>query len=362
MPSPFPKPRSGEPVAKAPTGFPAFYRRRRPRIVTADVWALLRHLVVQRLKGQNETVALAYVRQALEFYEAAEGPIRSKPLLYYYSFLNLAKAALLFESVPLPPAVVHGISDPRANERKRIVLKGQRVRMEASGPKRNCIFPEFVEVLGGNSAKQRDVKIVDLLAQIPSIHRTFCHATGRGPLFAPLRSVEVLRGQGAIWARVSLNRDDQDVAKVLPVLRRQRAFSQALHQVAAGSGMDPDLAWFESKPESAKTNATDAAIARVARCLQDLGVWSILTASGYRHYLGAIRPSVRVPPLAAPYAVMFYLGSITRYKPHYFDSIAEGEFAWVIGELMATQPGQFIYGLASWMAGVDVVRPYASTK
>lgn len=91
-----------------------------------------------------------------------------------------------------------------------------------------------------------------------------------------------------------------------------------------------------------------------------MGIWTILTPAGYRSYLCAIEPRRRVPPLAAPYAAMFYLGSITRYKPHDFDTIIRGGYSWVVGELINTQPTQFLYGLASWLAGVDVVKPYAA--
>ncbi len=68
-----------------------------------------------------------------------------------------------------------------------------------------------------------------------------------------------------------------------------------------------------------------------------------------------------LPRLAASYAAFFYLGSITRYKPNDFDKVLEGGFSWVVNELLATEPFQVLYTLASELAGVDVVRPYATT-
>ena len=73
-----------------------------------------------------------------------------------------------------------------------------------------------------------------------------------------------------------------------------------------------------------------------------------------------LEPRQILPPLAAVYAALFYLGSITRYKPDVFDKIIAGGYSWVVGELLATQPLQFLYHLASELAGVDVVLPYAS--
>ncbi len=89
-----------------------------------------------------------------------------------------------------------------------------------------------------------------------------------------------------------------------------------------------------------------------------MGVWTILTNYGQRHYFGDFFEPGRLPGLAAIYAVMFYLGSITRYKPYAYESIVE-RFSWLIGEFLRTQPAQFLYGIAGVIGGVEVVRPYA---
>lgn len=162
MPAPFPTARDGQRVARHPSGFPSFFRRRTPRIVTADVWSLLRHLVTKRLDGQQERAALAYIEQAFEFYEAASNPrTGSKPLLYYYSFLNLAKAALLCERTPIPPVVAHGIKDPKANVRKRLRLEGQHVRIDRRLSDHSALFPEFVSLLGGSTRKPSLIRVID---------------------------------------------------------------------------------------------------------------------------------------------------------------------------------------------------------
>jgi hypothetical protein len=59
---------------------------------------------------------------------------------------------------------------------------------------------------------------------------------------------------------------------------------------------------------------------------------------------------------------MFYLGSLTRYKPYDFDKIVTHEYAWLVGEFLNTQPIQFLYGLASTLDGIEVVQPYAAAR
>ena len=359
MPAPFPNPREGKPVARHPSGFPLFYDgHRRPRIVTADPWALMRRLVARRLLRRSRRGALAFIDQAFELYEAATNPhLRSKPLLYYYSFLNLAKAALLLRGVPLPPVVNHGIKDPGANARKRLRLAGQRVLMFSRSAKHDQVFSEFVALLGGDSSQKREFRVVDLLGQMPSIHRCFCEIAETTCRFAPISSMQVLRGGREIWARITLKKTDADVATSFPDLQRKAAFRTVMRQVAA---QKPDEIWLETGAVDAPTNRTDWAIGQLAETLRTVGMWPILTGRGYLYYLAAVESKKILPSLASLYAVMFYLGSVTRYKPHDFDSMAgEARYGWLISEFVAIQPAQFLYGLASVLAGVDVVRPYA---
>ncbi len=104
----------------------------------------------------------------------------------------------------------------------------------------------------------------------------------------------------------------------------------------------------------------DTALGWLAWNVRRIGVWALLTRDGDRYYFGAFNKRERLPQLCSMYAAMFYLGSITRYKPYDFDRIVSGRHAWLVNEFLATQPEQFLYVLASTLAGVEVVRPLAS--
>lgn len=64
----------------------------------SDLWALLDYIIKQFVKYKNSETKeflLSLHEQARYFYQAAEhAPMKSQPLLYYYSFLNLTKAYL----------------------------------------------------------------------------------------------------------------------------------------------------------------------------------------------------------------------------------------------------------------------------
>jgi len=104
------EPRDGSRLRNQPTGMPLFFERRGLRVVTADPWAFLKHLASERKKAEAARLH-AYIDQAGDFFAAAENPrTGSKPLLYYYSFLNLAKVALRLRGVNLPAKLMHGSS------------------------------------------------------------------------------------------------------------------------------------------------------------------------------------------------------------------------------------------------------------
>lgn len=347
----------GKPVANAPSGFPLYSASRRPRVVTSDVWAYMKHVATDRLPKAREAEAVAFIDQAFEFFQAADNPqIGSRPLLYYYSFLNLAKMALLVHRVRIPPAPKHGIADPRANIRTRLRVPGQTVRIEKCAQDHSQIFPEFVRTLGGHIARAGDHKVVHLLAQIPGIHRTYCQVTREPARFLPVKAFTVLRDQNEVWVRLTVARHGKDVRTTLPLLRKRRSFKGVFDQVESQCA---DELWFETGVSAGGRRATDTAIRELAKIICGLGIWSILTLQGTRFYLCTLPHNQQLPGLASIYAVMFYLGSLTRYKPADFDKIITHKYSWLVAEFLQTQPAQYLYGLASFIGGVEVVRPFA---
>jgi len=73
----------------------AYYKR--GRLVTSNPWScLMAHIHQTDIGKAKKNLAIAFLEQAQDFHQAADAAPRlgSKPLLHYYSFLNLAKAYL----------------------------------------------------------------------------------------------------------------------------------------------------------------------------------------------------------------------------------------------------------------------------
>ncbi len=354
-----PRSREGALVNNPPTGFPLFFDQRKPRVVTADPWAFLRHLIDEQLANSTKGRATALVDQAFDFHEAATNPhLGSRPLLHYYSFLNLIKAALLYWGVPIPANAKHGIADPRANTKTKVRLSGQKVKTFARTQKHDRVFAEFVDFLGGEAMKIHEYKVVDILEQIPFIHRTYSQATRKDSKLVAIQEIEVLHSGAEYWARIRLRRNAPGVRQALSQVRSRQRFTRVFRQVTSSG---EDEIWFESNVEQGRTSGVDRAIRDLALAVRSTGISALLSAKGgYRYYISTIATRIPLPHLAVPYAVMFYLGSVTRYQPDVFHKIIEGKYAWVVSEFLAACPRQFLYLLASEMAEVDVVRPFAA--
>lgn len=354
-----PSPRNGSAINPPARGFPVFTgRSRQRRIITSDIWEYLRYLCRRKLASEQRNKALAFIDQAFEFFSAAANQRQSsRPLLYYYSFLNLAKIALLFDGVRFPAALRHGISDPKANHRTRLHFKTQVVRIEGQAVDHSALFPELIRIFskGRYNASPQDFKVLELLAEIPAIHRTYNLVTDSGPCYVPIERVHLLRDGSNVWARINFNARDKDVKAPLDTLQKRKRFKKRLHRVKS------DDEWtlaFETKPLAYRGRKIDTQIAQLAADLRALSFHSTLTREGYRLYLlSKGRPS-GMPQLCVCYAVMFYLGSLTRYKPYDYEKVTQG-YSWVLGEFLDTQPPQFLTHLASFLGRTEVVMPYA---
>ena len=349
----------GKPITNAPPGFPIYAKTRAARVVTSDVWSYLKHTISDQLSSKKSQMASSFVDQAFEFFEAGRNPqLHSRPLLYYYSFLNLTKALILVKGVDLSPAPKHGISDPGANQRDKLQFKTQVVRIVKCAHDHSQVFPELAKALGSEIADPVDMKVLELLGQIPGIHRTYCRVTNSSPRFLPIKKLELMRDKQHVWARLSIEKEDRDVKATLKAVRECELFKHVFDQVES---MNKEELWFETGYLPGSTRAADQAIASLADIVAHVGIWPILTSHGNRLYLSTVSPEERLPALASIYSVVFYLGSLTRYKPYDYVKITN-KYAWLIGEFLNTQPTQFLYGLASQMGGVEVVRPYAAAR
>jgi len=346
-------------------GVPCFYKGKRlPRIITNDIWSYLMHHSEKRFKGDKLKKAMSFIQQAFDFYIAAANPRQSsRPLLYYYAYLNLAKLYLLNCNIDLPAKMYHGINDPKINNKSRLHFRSQVISIENIKSDHSKIFPEILM----NCPREvdynlpRTIKVLDLISQIPTIHRTYVNITGNKPLFCPIGILRVYKERDRLWMRIGLEKKDADVRDTIKTINKRRGFKSLFGIIEKNDNIGDgyrfeDYYIFESKPMSYEPYRIDSALDVLSQKFRKLGVWTIFTNRGYRYYLSGHEPRLTLPQMCSSYAIMFYLGSITRYKPYDYDKII-ARYQWLINDFIETHPPQFLYILASTLAGTEVVNP-----
>lgn len=75
--------------------------------------------------------------------------------------------------------------------------------------------------------------------------------------------------------------------------------------------------------------------------IKSLGVHVMLTRQGYKYYLDLQKD--KFTPIIYRFILMFYVGSVARYRPSLNEEILEGQYKAIISEIMKSSPKQFLY-------------------
>ncbi|NQU75964.1 MAG: hypothetical protein HQ546_06615 [Planctomycetes bacterium] len=295
--------------------------------------------------------AIAFLEQAKDFFQAATAPqIGSKPLLYYYSFMNMAKAFLTVRTSFDLKRCIHGLKDPQENIVKRMTITSQFVKVDDAGGKPVKLYREFIRECGFKlPAKPAPTKVVDLLEQIVGIHRITSHTLKRNRQFFPIKDIVFEHDSKTkqAWIALCVERGEIDNSSS-DVKKNTSRFKEV-------ESTDRDCRRYESEPLSYSKSPRQVLIELVQNTRQD--IWSELRPGGYRFWFSSIPKARRRAQLASGYEAMFYFGSVSRYRPEDFQKLTASKHGWMIQEFINTQPLQFIYFLGSDLMGAEMVVP-----
>jgi hypothetical protein len=154
-----------------------------------DPWATLCEAVYRAdIPEKRSQEALSYLNQAEECFIAgtrSESVISVKPVLLYYSVLNLAKCMLAVGLLSLDLSrAQHGLSATHTGVRATL---GDEIKVKTSATRVN-IFGEAMKLLNGQSPKFKSLMVGHLLAQIVPAHRLWTYASQKRERFI---SVEI---------------------------------------------------------------------------------------------------------------------------------------------------------------------------
>lgn len=332
-------------------------------LYAADPWAVVSGSVIESVKPQNERdAAVSFVRQAREYFTAAERAtsIETRPLLYYYSFMNLAKAiAMARGRSGLVGKVAHGIAHVGGAGHAPSTA---RLQVGTSSPALKQAVDELHRALEGAPVTAGQYAVSEIIAQSVVGHRMWREAfsTPRQERFIPLDSVQFVERGAEIWltlriSRATLRARGRGVAETL----RQSGLGPTFRAVQpADPAVAAEFHVLEQKvPISYTGRAADVVVDAVDAVRPFL--WQTITASSpYRRFYLYLSPPTegRMPQWLSVYSTFFWLGSLTRYQPvELFDAL-DGKYGPFFREFLETQPKQLLYILASEAKRQDVTK------
>lgn len=330
-------------------GFPLFCRETNnvylgnsKKLIISDIWSFWDYVI--KKKNFDRPFMSSLLEQAKNFYEAAENsPLKSKPLLFYYSFLNLAKLMINIDKEYGSTGLkyMHGLKE---HHNSRFIHSDIEIDQKKNYLKNVSV--ELLEIFDGITFNQKTtINLKDYLCHCVGIHRAYSEIYTVPETFYKLGRFYLYKHGARMGVKVKV----QCCANDIP----------ALTQIGYNIVEEDNQYYWTEEIIRPQQNVTRRDYAKLAKVMNDKGMWYFIGNDGYTTYLSS-NPTCRYKPEIIIYNTMFYLGSITRYHPYMFDRIFSDKEQWMMSEFLTTQPKQFLYLATAKTLGQNVLKAYTS--
>lgn len=332
-------------------GFPLFAKPsslvslgKNEKLVISDIWSFWDYVIKKASKDRKEEDFLkSLLEQARHFYLTAEtSPVKSQPLLFYYSFLNFSKIIINLDGTHGPRKLyMHGINESHNNKFLHSTVTKQKQKINIVQ-----VAHEIVSVFDKNIPKDDiQINVRELLNHCVGVHRAYSEIYNQTEVFFRLGSQKLCKNGRELVFSAEVKCTNTDMASLA-------ACGYAITQ-------DEDTFIYTEKVAMSAYSPTRKDYAALSAAIQQRGIWYFIGNSGYTMYLSNSMTG-RYSQESIIYMVMFYLGSITRYHPYMFDEIFSDKEQWLMSEFLNTQPKQFLYLATARILGQSVLKAYAS--
>ena len=342
------------------------HRGLQSRLFALDPWAIIRQTVNDECPSPKarRSEALATLEQAEDFYVMGteRGTEAAQPLALYYSYMNLLKTFCLTRGARATfDQAMHGLKERLHPGRRELV--DAFLLAERTTPTRIQNFDELLLVLTGSPLPaQVQYDLPALLPQILSGHRLWALAAGKVERFIAIHDLQFRHDPAnhTIWLRIYLLAEDLSRLGVSHArMLDESGLSGTFREVQSDAA---GQICFEQTTAAACLNNYPADHLHNVVAAVRPHLWATVSSiPPYRRYYLYLCPPAelphRLPQILSMYAVTFYMGSITRYRPHHFQALLDGAYGPRVRDFVTGQPLQFIYLMASEIAWRDVTRP-----
>jgi YaaC-like Protein len=333
------------------------------RVFASEPWNVFERAVNEECPSPVKGLALAYLQQSRDFFVAAQlGAIRAaKPLLIYYSFMNLVKTfALTKKLVTTLGDHHHGLTVDFSSGAGPTGVKITAFPCSATTVN---LFDLLLKGLSNTSLASKTVFELDwVLPQVLLGHRLWCDAAAETERFIEINRIyfRESKKRKEVLIRFDLLRTEHlRLGYTQKDLINRARLSPIWQAVKPSSNYESDTrVRFElANPKSYTSMASDV-LNGVVEGVKYTFWRSITIVPPFRKYYVYLSDlnAVLLPQICSIYLVFFYLGSITRYRPDQFDQLLAGSYGAFLQEFIENQPNQWLYMLSSEFAEQEVTR------
>lgn len=322
-------------------------------VLTADPWSFLQAWIIQKIpkkRAKNRecfTRAKYYSQLAANFYKAADAtefPI--KATLTYYGMLNLVKCFLSVRGIELESTLEHhGLTLPLG--KKQLI----QVNNSSHGI---SIFSEFAKLLNKPVSGQHDLPVKDLICHIPELHE-MAYSLEQLPWarrkFLPVEIDFLVNGKkDKLFTEIKYSKKQEtrvDASKFYKEFRKDY-FQNKREE-------NGYLIYRSNNKKAVNQDNFPTIYRNIQKDYAEFDLASLLTRSGYRYYCD-LKPGL-YHHLSFSLALLFYLGSVARYRPTEVEDLLISELSPLVSEAIAVVPQQFLYQLLGFITGNVCVIP-----
>lgn len=334
------------------------------KIFATSPWGVMKQVIEDSLASSAKEQAVAFLVQAQNFYQIASSSHLSptKPLLFYYSFLNLVKALALVKGTQTSYGrAVHGLTESTAPGGKEFHDSEVTVTWKGSSPR---LFNDLkATTTGKTDPKGRVYTLKNVMPQLVPGHRVWCAATGSAERFVEIQRTEFRFNEEAkeVWLEINIFSDDLTRFGITRKrLLSESGLDQLFREVSSTETVgDRTLVKFEQIKSIKYTGRPSDKVADLVKVLKPYLWFSVMTIPPFRKSYLYLCPSAEKKDMLSQvmsiYLVFFYLGSVTRYRPNLFQEIFESKHGSHLEEVILNLPQRFLYLIASEFSQREVV-------
>lgn len=343
-----------------------------PMLFALDPWAIIKRAIEDKCPNSAKAEAYAYIAQAEDFYAVSteNSRIAARPLSVYYCLMNLVKAFCLTRGThPTFDKAQHGLSEQLVTGGQELVdaYLDAYTSPNNRGVKQN--FSEFINALtGAQLAADSTFRLPELLPQILPGHRLWSHAAKKQERFLAFQDIEFWTDPATrhMWLRLYVVAEDLSRIGVTNTEFLANSGLGALFGQVKCDRLTPDgrkINCYEqiTKHQYHSAKPANELMALLVNPIRHKIWTTVASVPPYRRFYAYICPPTEapaiLPQLLSIYAVSYYLGSITRYRPHHFDKLVKNQFGPRIQDFVTGQPVQFLYLIASEFGQQDIAKP-----